>query len=211
MNRAKRLTAVLAIVYLLFLAWYDGWGQGTLSKAEVEAYLANFDQFAANGNAAADPAGIRRELEQFGLDDDGKEFIMLNLNTYQPSVGGGDARYNQDYAAYGRASLPLILSRAGHPIFFAQGIQSLFNPRYEEEPWQQVILVRYRSRRDFIAMVTSDAYLEIAGLRSAGIKFDEVFPTHAMFSVASPRLFIALLLAVIGLTIHFIWRGSRKS
>ena len=60
--------------------------------------------------------------------------------------------------------------------------------------WDEVILVRYRSRRDFIRMVTSPDYLDIARSRAGGIAYAEVTPTGATINLASPRLIVLLLL-----------------
>ena len=56
--------------------------------------------------------------------------------------------------------------------------------------------MRYRSRRDFLAMVTSDVYQEIARNRTLGIAYAEVSPTTSTINLASPRLLVLLVLLV---------------
>ena len=75
-----------------------------------------------------------------------------------------------------------------------------------EAYWDEVILVRYRSRRDFIAMVTSDAYQEIARNRTSGIAHATVFPTTSAVNLAAPRLLVLILLLIPGLLFDYLLR-----
>ncbi len=185
MSNERILLLVLTMTYVFFLAWYDGWWMSPLTQSEVDAYLVNF----RNDN---DFGEMVEQIRQLGITDDGAEMFMMNLNIYKDGASE-DPTSNEDYQVYGRGTLPLLLSRASHPIFFSQGIQTLVSPRYEEH-WQEIILVRYRSRRDFISMITSDAYQEVLPYRTAGIKYDEFFPTRAIFNIASPRFIILSVL-----------------
>ena len=64
----------------------------------------------------------------------------------------------------------------------------------KEGNWHEVILVRYRSRRDFIGMVTSDEYLEISKHRAGGIEYAEVTPTSATINLVTPRIIVLMLI-----------------
>ncbi len=66
--------------------------------------------------------------------------------------------------------------------------------------------MRYRSRRDFISMVTSDAYQEIAKDRAAGIAYAEVTPTTATINLVTPRLLVLILLLVLGVLVDYLLR-----
>lgn len=62
----------MALLYLLFRLWYDGW-RGPLTPVEIDRFMAAAaSRMAATGN---DPASFRAFLEA----DDGREFVMLNL------------------------------------------------------------------------------------------------------------------------------------
>jgi hypothetical protein len=190
------LIAVLAAIYLLFLSWYDGWLQTPMSDAEANAFI---DRLPADeGNEE-----LRDRMRRFATEDDGNEFFMLNLNTYKSLDDQGS---NKDYEAYSDAVILMLLSRASHPIYASSGLQSLVSPRYGE-PWQQVILVRYRSRRDFVSMISSDAYQKVVATRAAGIRYAEVFPTAPGLNLTSPRLYAALILGAIGLFLHVCLKG----
>jgi len=188
MSNERILLLILTVTYIFFLAWYDGWWMSPLTQSEVNAYLLNLRDDSDFGE-------MEEQIRQLGITDDGAEIFMMNLNIYKDGTGENPTP-NENYQAYGRGTLPLLLSRASHPIFSSQGIQTLMSPRYEEY-WQEVILVRYRSRRDFISMITSDAYQEVLPHRTAGIKYDEFFPTRAVFTITSLRFVMLFVLVAI--------------
>lgn len=188
MTNERTLLLVLSVTYVVFLAWYDGWWMSPLTDSEVDAYLANLHDDSDFGE-------IEEQIRQLGISDDGAEMFMMNLNIYKGNAGE-EPTTNEDYQTYGRGVFPLLLSRASHPIYYSQGIQTLMSSRYEEH-WQEVFLVRYRSRRDFISMITSDAYQEVLPYRTIGIKYDEFFPTRAVFNISSPRFIILFILAAV--------------
>ena len=201
MTKERILLLVLSLTYVVFLAWYDGWWMSPLTQSEVDAYLVNLPD-------DSDFDEIKEQIRQLGITDDGAEMFMINLNIYKGGAGE-DPTANEDYQTYGRGTLPLLLSRASHPIYYSVGIQTLMSPRYEE-PWQEVFFVRYRSRRDFISMVTSDAYLENLPYRTAGIKYGEFFPTRAVFNIGSLRFVIFFVLAGVYVLATFVMRRLAK-
>lgn len=180
---------VFAAIYILFLAWYDGWGRGPLTSEEVDGYLARVPE---------SPEGVDflERWREMGRNDDGNEFFMLNLNRYEYAEGESTDGAPAAYQKYGAGVVPMILGNAGHPIYAATFSAGPLAEADGEIYWDEVLLVRYRSRRDFISMVTSEPYLEIARHRAGGIAHAEVAPTVASFSLASPRLIVLLLLLV---------------
>ena len=193
---------VYLIIYLTFLAWYDGWGTHPLDAAEVEALLENLT--AANTN----PAQLD-SLRRMGQEDDGEEFYMLNLNRYEYAEGEAQSGVPAAYQDYGRAVITMILRNAGHPIYSGTMHSYQIAGEINGEPWHEIILVRYRSRRDFISMVTSDEYQQIAQHRSGGIDYAEVTPTSAAINLVTPRLVIFGLLALLAwATNHLLRRNS---
>ena len=180
---------VFTAIYVLFLAWYDGWGRGPLTSEEVDGYLARVPENAQG-------VEFLENLREMGKNDDGGEFFMLNLNRYEYAEGESTDGAPTAYQEYGAGVVPMILGNAGHPIYSAAFLTGQLAGGPDDPYWDETILVRYRSRRDFIDMVTSKPYLEIAGHRAGGISHAEVAPTIAAFSLASPRLIVFLLLLV---------------
>lgn len=66
--------------------------------------------------------------------------------------------------------------------------------------------VRYRSRRDFPAMLTSDAYQEIDRDRTSGIAHEAVSPTSSTINLSTPRLLVMILLLLPGLLFDYLLR-----
>ena len=72
----------------------------------------------------------------------------------------------------------MILKKDGHPIFTAESFKNRLIEDSSAAYWDKVNLAgRYRSRRDFIAMVASTAYQQIALERTFGFN-------HAAVSAA---------------------------
>jgi len=185
MNARQVNATTFFVLYLAFLAWYNGWGMSPLTEAEVESYIANL---------APDAEGVEfvNRLRAMAANDTGDEIFMLNLNRYEYADGETRDRPPATYQAYGAGVVPMILANAGHPMY--SGRFPSFTVEGQSD-WDEVILVRYRSRRDFLSMVTSDPYQDIASRhRAGGIAYAEVSPTTATFNLASPRLLVALLL-----------------
>jgi len=197
----KRLinAVVLITLYLVFLAWYDGWGMNPMTPAEIDQYLSNVPQDSKGSN-------FQHRMRQMGVEDDGEEIFMLNLNRYKYADGEPEIGVPAAYQSYGSAVIPMILKNGGHPIFSAEFFATGLIEDAGAAHWDEVILVRYRSRRDFIAMVTSDAYQEIARNRTSGIAHATVFPTTSAFNLAAPRLLVLILLLIPGLLFDYLLR-----
>ena len=177
-------------LYLAFLSWYDGWGMDPLTAEEIDKIVGEAEAQDSN------PEELKN-LRQLLKDDDGEEFFMLNLNRYEYSENEVQKGVPVAYQKYGQAVMPMILKRAGHPIYVGEISDYLVGGDLKEGGWHEIILVRYRSRQDFINMITSDEYLIAAKHRYVGIEYAEVIPTNAILSLATPRLFILAILFLI--------------
>ena len=144
-----------------------------------------------------------------GAEDDGEEFFMLNLNRYEYAEDEVPQGVPAAYQEYGQSVIQMILKNAGHPIYSGEMPDYLLAGDLRDGRWHEVILVRYRSRRDFISMVTSDEYLTIAQHRSGGIEYAEVTPTRAAINLITPRFVVLTLLVVLALLIDRLIRRAR--
>ena len=184
--------AIFLVLYLAFLAWYDGWGMDPFTAEEVDTLTVN------------DP-----NLRRFLKDDDGEEFFMLNLNRYEYAENEDQQGQPVGYQNYGQAVIQMILKNAGHPIYSGDIPDYLLDGDAKEGNWHEIILMRYRSRRDFVSMVTSDEYLKIAQHRTSGIEYAEVTPTRASINLVTPRFVILVLLALLAWAIDRLIRRAR--
>ena len=194
--------AIFLVLYLAFLAWYDGWGMDPLTAEEIDKLVGEAEAQDSN------PEELKN-LRQLLKDDDGEEFFMLNLNRYEYSENEVQRGVPDAYQKYGQAVMPMILKRAGHPIYAGEISDYLVGGDLKEGGWHEIILVRYRSRQDFINMITSDEYLIAAKHRYVGIEYAEVVPTNVILNLATPRLFILALLFLIALVTDRLIRRAQ--
>jgi hypothetical protein len=70
-----------SLTYVLFLLWYGGRGRA-MSAGEVDALL---ERVQRNAEAAGTPFGpdLLSSLREVAKDDDGREFVMVNLIRYR--------------------------------------------------------------------------------------------------------------------------------
>ena len=195
-------SSIFLVLYLAFLAWYDGWGMDPLTAEEIDKLVGEVEAQDSN------PEELKN-LRQLLKDDDGEEFFMLNLNRYEYSENEVQKGVPVAYQKYGQAVMPMILMRAGHPIYVGEISDYLVGGDLKEGGWHEIILVRYRSRQDFINMITSDEYLIAAKHRYVGIEYAEVIPTNAILNVATPRFFILALLFLIALVTDRLIRRAQ--
>ena len=192
------------LAFLGFLAWYDGWGQGPLTSTELDEYLAKVPRQAVFHDMAD-------RLRRFGEGDDGQEFYMLNLNRYEHAEGESRGDVPAAYQEYSNAVIGMVLKNAGHPVYVGKFPAYRIVGETADAGWDEVILVRYRSRRDFISMVTSDEYQAIARVRAGGIEYAEVGPTMSRVSATTPRLVVALLLVMLAWAADALLRKASRS
>ena len=88
----------------------------------------------------------------------------------------------------------MMLSRASHPIFSAEIPNYLIDGDAANSDWDEVIIVRYRSRKDFFSMVTSDEYLQVFNIRAGGMEYAEVSATTAGINFTSPRFIFFMIM-----------------
>ena len=202
--KTRLVNAVVFLgLYLAFLSWYDGWGMDPLTAEEIDKLVGEAEAQDSN------PEELKN-LRQLLKDDDGEEFFMLNLNRNQYSENEVQKGVPVAYQKYGQAVMPMILKRAGHPIYVGEISDYLVGGDLKEGGWHEIILVRYRSRQDFINMITSDEYLIAAKHRYVGIEYAEVIPTKVILNLATPRLFILTLLFLIALVTDRMIRRAQS-
>lgn len=194
-------------LYALFRLWYDNW-RGPLTQAEIDAFLAEVKGKYSGGN---DPAVLRAFLEA----DDGKEFVMLNLVRIEPGMVTDPATGQpmEGRTAMRRYSDPFVralLRRGGHPGMVGAKVGPYVDAwNVEADPgWSIFGLMRYRSRRDLIAMVRDPRFAESHPYKLLGIPTTFSFPTQRQVSVyIGPRVWMALVLALVAALVQIAIGG----
>ena len=191
-------------LYLLFRLWYDNW-RGPMKPAEVEAFMAALAARAATDHESANNAELRDTIRSFLENDDGREFVMLNLvkiarEAADPVTGAmTDGRVLLQ--RYSKPFIKALFARGGHPAYVARpagGYVDAWGPGIPADPgWSIVGLMRYRSRRDMAALVLDPRFSAIHPYKIAATPLTFSFPTSPMLRLfVGPRLWVGLAIAL---------------
>lgn len=209
------MAVLLAALYVVFWIWYGGDGE-PLTQEEIDAFLAAVA-------ARAEARGIEPDRDLIDAfrtlaeQDDGREFYMVNLMRYRErALYPEDSGYGDDVQAaaarYSRAILPALLRRGSLPILVADWQGTFLQPE-GADVWDQVGIVRYRSRRDMLEMAASLARGDGGIHKWASIEKTHVFPVEPVLDLVFVRGAVATLLTAIGVCVHvilrFVSRGRR--
>ena len=193
MTTRMKIWLLPALFFALFLFWYTPSG-GPLSDAEVDNFIVKME---ANGSSPEAIAMIR----QFGEEDTGKHFIMINNIDYDETPGnvagaapGENAQQLMD--RYMGHMIPAMLSRGSHPVMMGPAAYRSIDVIGVEgvDIWDMGGLVRYRSRRDFLEIVTDPAFSGKHHFKAAALEKTIAFPVEPDFNLGDPRVLIGLLL-----------------
>jgi hypothetical protein len=194
-------TAVL--VYLAFRVWYDNW-RGPLRREEIDAYVELIE-----GSELTDTSDLD-SLRRFMEEDDGREFIMLNLVRLNPErvphpETGEPTSAGKILGGYLGTFLPQLLRRAGHPLLQAQKVGGYVDSwNVEPDPgWSFMGYMRYRSRRDLVELVIAPDFFAAHPFKRAAMPNTFSFPTQPVVSFyAGPRVWVGLVLGLIAAIAH---------
>jgi hypothetical protein len=200
------LSIAFFLLYVAFLVWYGGRGK-PLSDAEVNALLAEMQQRAGKqGQVEASP--ILQQFRELAKSDDGQEYYMVNLLKFRKRASYlAGSQYGDDPMAandrYNRAIIPLLLRHGGHPVFAGQ-VQGQFIHPDGADDWDQVGMVRYRSRRDMLKMAIEIAGMGIDVHKWAALEKTQVFPVKPFVNLTFIRVTVAVLLISIAALVRLL-------
>jgi hypothetical protein len=102
--------------------------------------------------------------------------------------------------AWRKAAVP----RASHPIYRGK-VAGKVQGAPEDRLWDDVALMRYRSRRDLMKIVTDETFMREAGQKSVAVEYTDAYPATPMILLGSPRVlaFLVLLAAALLLAVLF--------
>lgn len=186
-----------ALAYGLFVGWYENW-RGPLRRGEIESYMARLQ-----GTPTAEHNDLA-VLREFLHNDDGREFVMLNLVRVAPGQAphpetGEPTRSADLLQAYTRAFLPELIRRGGHPAIVSRKVGGYVDAwRVEPDPgWTIVGYMRYRSRRDMMELVVDPRFVAMHPFKMAATAETFSFPTQPMMMLfVSPRVWVPLVIAL---------------
>ena len=196
---SRIIVGVLGVVYLAFLLWYGGSGE-PLTPVERETYLARLTELAER--RGEENPEIRDAFETLFTQDDGNEYFMINLMKFRETAiypEGYD--YDDDVEAaaarYSAAVIPALIKRGSIPILVAD-VAGRFIDFEGADEWDQVGIVRYRSRRDMIEMALEIGERDLGIHKWASIEKTHVFPANLMIDFVFVRGAVAALFLILG-------------
>ena len=207
MTASRIRWAVIFLVYAVFHVWYGGNGS-PLSADEVEHY-------AARAREVGGPE-VEERVRKFAASDDGREFVMVNLNKYRERARYRDGREvdlspREVERLYLADVVPKLLVRACHPVIVVDPLLTIAGEgEFERTNWERIALARYRSRRDFMAIMLESNWQEGGAHKWAALERTHTMPTVPQLWGVGIRLVPFLLLVCVGLLLDRIL-GDRRS
>ncbi len=196
-------------LYAGFSLWYENW-RGPVAPEEIEAYTKRWAQ------SAVPPAPeVLETARRFLESDDGGEFFMLNVIQLRPGeipVPGSDQKEParkllRRYTGY---FMPQVFRRAGHPAFLGPAAGAYLEQwGVEPDPgWSFAGIIRYRSRRDLMELVTDPRFDPAHAYKISAIASTFAFPVAPATLFFGPRVWVALVLALLASLGQLILRRS---
>ena len=206
-SRHAILWITLGVLYACFLGWYD-WSGGPLTAKEIDGYVAKLETQGLAGTRVVE------EARAFAEHDDGDEFFMVNLENERdepliPADLDPDTDPREAEQLYQASTGLKMIARAGHPIMAIRGKQNFIE--YKGAPvWENLLLVRYRSRRDFFEVFTHPETAQAIRYKFVFFRQYHAWPTETSFNLVGVRAQVLVVLAVIGLLLHALLAGRRR-
>ena len=200
-----------ALLYFVFVSWYTDFG-GPLREEEIAAYLERFE--------AIDFSDEQRErIRRFMETDTGRQFFMLNAIDYTedpPDMAGAAPGASAEelmglymehmfVELFKRACHPTILGEAAHSAMDLVGMESL--PAAER--WDMGAMMRYRSRRSFLEIVTIPETHERHEFKVAALDKTIAYPIETRLNLGDPRFLLAEVALVTALLGELLSRRGR--
>jgi len=179
------VAAFLALIY-----WYQ-WSAKPLSSQEVETYIAKIDAQTQIPGGQHDMAELRRFLET----DDGKPFYTVNLydfydtaNYFENSEFSGSGR--DAYDRFSQVMVKLMTRRGSHPIYGSYGAGAT------SSQWDQIVIVRYRSRRDLADLFATEDFANASAHKWASLRNHDRLIVQATHIPDGRYIFLILALLI---------------
>lgn len=198
------LPVVLVAIYSLFLIWHRGGRVPPLTSVEIEAGLQRHLARHPSGGLTSDE---RQRLRVFFESDDGKPFWMLNLMKLRPLAMYPDGLHPEvksrrhAHRLCARMVLKQLFRRGSYPVLVANKITDIVQGESGADAFEEMAIVRYRSRRDMLRMIGDPAYIEGVVHKWAALD------TSVM--VSTRRILLLDLGLRVPLVLMFVWLVAR--
>ena len=190
---AVMIWIIAVLAYVAFWFWYVGF-QKKVTPQEVAATMCIFE------HDDTWTATQKEHLRNFLLDDDGKDFVMVNLLHLKSPKKESLEKLN----TYQKIFLGSLLRKAGHPVMIARAASgNVENVACDHaDDWSAAGMIRYRSRRDLMNILPATIGSEHHGLKLESLEKTFAFPASPWFMFGGPRIVVALGIALLASVLH---------
>ena len=203
MNNSMKIWISLLVIYAGFFLWYTDMG-GKLDEEEIEFFLEKLEE---NASVNSDDSRTQISLiKRFMKEDTGRQFLMVNnidINENPEDVEGAEPGESAESLLdrYMEHMYSQLIKRACHPVFAGYAIHPSMDIVGIEgaEIWDQAALMRYKSRRAFMEVVTHPNMLSKHDFKVAALEKTIAYPVETTLYLSDLRLLLALILIILGL------------
>ena len=183
------------LLYVVFWVWYIGFRK-KITDAEVQQTM----QLLNSQGQLNEQQG--EALRSFFANDDGKDFVMVNLLHLQEPKK--ESRKKLD--AYQKIFLGALLRKAGHPVMIARAASGNIEHLNCDNAtgWTAAGMVRYRSRRDLMEMLPATFGSEHHHWKLEALEKTFAFPASPWFMLGGPKVVVPLLIILTAALFHII-------
>jgi len=192
------------LIYAIFWLWYVGIRK-PLSKTEIDKYLNKLSEY--GNDSAQGVSDVRAFLEN----DTGKSFVMVNsilLKEKPDQVEGvkeGDTSL-KTLVAYHKPFMKMMFKKGGIGIFqgrvAGRSVDVIGVDNAEE--WKISAINRFRSRRDFMDIITHPTFHEKHDLKFAALSKSIAYPVDPWFQLGGLAAIVPLVIALIAALVHIL-------
>jgi len=213
MNKSLRNWFILIFIYCTFFVWYTDLG-GKLDSDEIATYLVKMQD---NREAVGFSSPVEKEkakeqgaiIEEFMREDSGRQFFVVNnidMSENPQDVEGAQPGEDADQlmGRYMEHMYAELFKRASHPVFLGSAVSTAIDIVGIEnaESWDSAALMRYKSRRAFMEIVSNPKMLGKHEFKIAALNKTIAYPVETVVYLSDPRLLLGLILIIIGLIIQ---------
>ena len=199
----------LLVIYAGFFLWYTDIG-GKLDKEEIEFFLEKLEENASANSADPETYNSQKNLiKRFMEEDTGRQFLMVNnidMDDDPEDVEGAEPGESAERLLdrYMEHMYAQLLKRACHPVFAGNAVHPSMDLVGIEgaEIWDRAALMRYKSRRAFMEVVTHPNMGSKHAFKVAAMEKTIAYPVETVLYLGDPRFLLALILIILGLILQ---------
>ena len=196
----------LLVIYAGFFLWYTDIG-GKLDKEEIEFFLEKLEERTSANSADPETYNSQKDLiKRFMEEDTGRQFLMVNnidMNDDPEDVEGAEPGESAERLLdrYMEHMYAQLIKRACHPVFAGNAVHPSMDLVGIEgaEIWDRAALMRYKSRRAFMEVVTHPNMGSKHAFKVAAMEKTIAYPVETVLYLGDPRFLLALILIILGL------------